>query len=190
MAAGDEAATAAALERCELLVNKAGHALLAHGRSGCYTDSKRVLVPMIHGQALLPDLKITDSSEALLTGRAPPFRLAVRAVHRSGEPYEGVAFALSDPFVVSVVCWGGARGSEAGVGRWESALLQCRGGFPPPPRPTCTCKHLSPPPCLRLASRPPLPACLPARPPAGGHGAGQGRRQARDPAHRRPRVQD
>lgn len=56
---------------------------------------------MIHGQALLPDLKITDSSEALLTGRAPPFRLSVRAVHRSGEPFEGVAFALSEPFVVS-----------------------------------------------------------------------------------------
>lgn len=88
------------LERCELLENKQGQPLLAHGRSGSYTDSKRVLVPMIHGQALLPDLKITDSSEALLTGRAPPFRLAVRAVHRSGEPFEGVAFALSEPFVV------------------------------------------------------------------------------------------
>lgn len=29
-----------------------------------YTDSKRVLVPMIHGQALLPDLKITGESSA------------------------------------------------------------------------------------------------------------------------------
>ena len=96
-----EGGTEAALERCEILANKQGQPLLAHGRSGSYTDSKRVLVPMIHGQALLPDLKITDSSEALLTGRAPPFRLAVRAVHRSGEQFEGVEFALSDPFVVS-----------------------------------------------------------------------------------------
>ena len=89
-----------AIERCELLANKQGQPLLAHGRSGSYTDTKRVMVPMIHGQALLPDLKITDSSEALLTGRAPPFRLAVRAVHRSGEPFVGVNYALSDPFVV------------------------------------------------------------------------------------------
>lgn len=27
-----------------------GQPLLAHGRSGSYTDTKRVLVPMIHGQ--------------------------------------------------------------------------------------------------------------------------------------------
>lgn len=125
-----------------------------------YTDSKRVLVPMIHGQALLPDLKITgarlaadfggvgrcrcpaslalhacqapvlhaggppwplsqplpspptDSSEALLTGRAPPFRLAVRAVHRSGEPFEGVQYALSEPFVVATARVKGAAKLE------------------------------------------------------------------------------
>lgn len=100
------------LERCELLENKQGQPLLAHGRSGSYTDSKRVLVPMIHGQALLPDLKITDSSEALLTGRAPPFRLSVRAVHRSGEPFEGVAFALSEPFVVATARVKGAAKLE------------------------------------------------------------------------------
>ena len=70
---------------------------------------------MIHGQALLPDVKITDSSEALLQGRAPPFRLAVRAVHRSGEHFEGVAFALSDPFVVRVA--GGAAGGGGGGGK-------------------------------------------------------------------------
>ncbi len=39
-----------ALEGCVLLVNKAGQPLLAHGRSGSYTDDKRVCVPMIHGQ--------------------------------------------------------------------------------------------------------------------------------------------
>ena len=39
-----------ALDACVLLVNKAGQPLLAHGRSGSYTDDKRVCVPMIHGQ--------------------------------------------------------------------------------------------------------------------------------------------
>lgn len=113
-----------ALEHCELLENKQGQPLLAHGRSGSYTDSKRVLVPMIHGQALLPDLKITDSSEALLTGRAPPFRLSVRAVHRSGEQFEGVAFALSEPFVVSqpgLLGWVAGRGAGGGVS-WADGL--------------------------------------------------------------------
>ena len=117
------------LERCELLCNKQGQPLLAHGRSGrwapggrcwglrlelvllgkpvwwhacaagaapygtihgnvralpillkgpsacppascirSYTDSKRVLVPMIHGQALLPDLKITGAGSACCRG--------------------------------------------------------------------------------------------------------------------------
>lgn len=100
------------IERCELLTNKQGQPLLAHGRSGSYTDTKRVMVPMIHGQALLPDLKITDSSEALLTGRAPPFRLAVRAVHRTGEPFHGIAFSLSDPFVVATARVKGAAKLE------------------------------------------------------------------------------
>ena len=63
-----------ALEACQLLTNKSGQAFLIHGRSGAYTDDMRILVPMISGQAMLPDLKVTESSEALLTGRAPPFR--------------------------------------------------------------------------------------------------------------------
>lgn len=53
-----------------------------------------------------------DSSEALLTGRAPPFRLAVRAVHRSGEPFEGVQYALSEPFVVATARVKGAAKLE------------------------------------------------------------------------------
>lgn len=35
------------LDACQLLTNKQGGPLLAHGRSGAYTDDKRVLVPMI-----------------------------------------------------------------------------------------------------------------------------------------------
>ncbi len=90
-----------ALEACQLLTNKSGQALLVHGRSGAYTDDMRILVPMISGQAMLPDLKVTDSSEALLTGRAPPFRLLARVVQRGGIPLPGIAPVLSEPFVVA-----------------------------------------------------------------------------------------
>jgi hypothetical protein len=101
-----------ALEGCQLLVNKAGQPLLAHGRSGSYTDDSQVVVPMIHGQAMLPDLKVTDSSEALLTGRAPPFRLLARAVRRGGAPLLGVAPVLSEPFVVATARVKGAVKAE------------------------------------------------------------------------------
>ena len=90
-----------ALEACQLLTNKSGQALLIHGRSGAYTADMRILVPMISGQAMLPDLKVTDSSEALLTGRAPPFRLLARVVQRGGIPLPGIAPVLSEPFVVA-----------------------------------------------------------------------------------------
>lgn len=101
-----------ALERCQLLVNKAGQPLLAHGRSGAYTDDKAVVVPMIAGQAMLPDLKVTDSSEALLTGRAPPFRLLARVVQRGGYPFPGIAPVLSEPFVVATARVKGAAKTD------------------------------------------------------------------------------
>ncbi|KAI8114346.1 hypothetical protein M9434_002472 [Picochlorum sp. BPE23] len=101
-----------ALDGCQLLTNKAGQALLVHGRSGAYTDDKRVVVPMISGQAMLPDLKVTDSSEALLTGRAPPFRLLARVVQRGGIPLPGIAPVLSEPFVVATARVRGAAKAE------------------------------------------------------------------------------
>jgi hypothetical protein len=101
-----------ALDRCQLLVNKAGHPLLAHGRSGAYSEESAVVVPMIAGQAMLPDLKVTDSSEALLTGRAPPFRLLARVVQRGGLPFPGVAPVLSEPFVVATARVKGAAKAE------------------------------------------------------------------------------
>jgi hypothetical protein len=96
-----EGETEESIERCALLVNKQGGALLAHGRSGFYTDDSRLNVPLIHGQAVLPDLKVTDSSEALLSGRAPPFRLVCRAVRRGGIQIPGIMSAASEPFVVA-----------------------------------------------------------------------------------------
>ncbi len=101
-----------ALDRCQLLVNKAGHPLLAHGRSGSYSEENAVVVPMIAGQAMLPDLKVTDSSEALLTGRAPPFRLLARVVQRGGLPFPGIAPVLSEPFVVATARVKGAAKAE------------------------------------------------------------------------------
>ena len=101
-----------ALTSYELLTNKAGHPLLTHGRSGNHSDEHRVVVPMIAGQAMLPDLKVTDSSEALLAGRAPPFRLLARVVHRGGMPVAGIGPVLSEPFVVATARVKGAAKVE------------------------------------------------------------------------------
>lgn len=101
-----------ALTSYELLTNKAGHPLLAHGRSGNHSDEYRVVVPMIAGQAMLPDLKVTDSSEALLAGRAPPFRLLARVIHRGGMPVAGIGPVLSEPFVVATARVKGAAKAE------------------------------------------------------------------------------
>lgn len=35
------------LDSCKLLLNKQGQPLLAHGRSGSYSDDKHIVVPMI-----------------------------------------------------------------------------------------------------------------------------------------------
>jgi hypothetical protein len=80
----------------------------------------------VNGQAILPDLEITDSSEALLKGRRPPFRLLVwpasvasgfsgssgscadvsngnlmPAGEGGAKPLAGVLYAVSDEFVVA-----------------------------------------------------------------------------------------
>jgi hypothetical protein len=49
---------------------------------------------------VLPDLAVTDSSEALLSGRKPPFRLVVRAKHKRGQ-HISLRPAVSEPFVVA-----------------------------------------------------------------------------------------
>jgi hypothetical protein len=50
--------------------------------------------------AQLPDLHVSDSSEAMLSGRKPPFRLLVRAVHTEGRRL-AIRHAVSEGFVVS-----------------------------------------------------------------------------------------
>lgn len=52
------------------------------------------------GLAQLPDLHVSDSSEAMLSGRKPPFRLLVRAVASDGRNVS-IRHAVSEGFVVS-----------------------------------------------------------------------------------------
>ncbi len=52
--------------------------------------------------AALPDLHVSDSSEAMLSGRKPPFRLLVRAAHRDGRKVN-IRHAVSEGFVVSIL---------------------------------------------------------------------------------------
>lgn len=53
------------------------------------------------GQAGLSDLQVTTSSEALLAGKAPTFRLLVWAVDAMGEPVPSVTYVVSENFVVA-----------------------------------------------------------------------------------------
>jgi len=52
------------------------------------------------GTALLPELRVSDSSEAILSGRKPPFRLLVQAVATGGDDIK-IRHAVSEGFVVS-----------------------------------------------------------------------------------------
>ena len=54
---------------------------------------------MQRGMAQLPDLHVSDSSEAMLSGRKPPFRLLVRAVASDGRKVN-IRHAVSEGFVV------------------------------------------------------------------------------------------
>ncbi len=54
------------------------------------------------GMAQLPDLHVSDSSEAMLSGRKPPFRLLVRAVASDGRKVN-IRHAVSEGFVVRLL---------------------------------------------------------------------------------------
>lgn len=66
------------------------------------------------GQAALSDLQVTTSSEALLAGKAPTFRLLVWAVDMHGEPVASVTYVVSEFFVVGA--WVAADSAAAGAG--------------------------------------------------------------------------
>ena len=58
--------------------------------------------PAQRGMAPLPDLHVSDSSEAMLSGRKPPFRLLVKCVHSDGRRIN-IRHAVSEGFVVRLV---------------------------------------------------------------------------------------
>lgn len=88
------------LEACALLLNNKAQPLLLAGPGGAHTPASRVAVQLSHGQAALPDLHVSDSSEAMLSGRKPPFRLLARALAPPGAPYS-IRHAVSEGFVVA-----------------------------------------------------------------------------------------
>ncbi|KAK9840330.1 hypothetical protein WJX74_007747, partial [Apatococcus lobatus] len=88
------------LDACSLLLNNKIQPLLAPGNGGAHNPGHQVTVGLSRGMALLPDLHVTDSSEAMLSGRKPPFRLLVRAVHADGHRLN-VRHAVSEGFVVA-----------------------------------------------------------------------------------------
>jgi hypothetical protein len=53
-------------------------------------DMGRIILGLDAGQAPLSDLACTTSSEALLAGKAPTFRLLVWAVDRQGAHIPGI----------------------------------------------------------------------------------------------------
>lgn len=84
----------AVLQTTHVYTNGKGEALLlATGMP--YDDRKSVVIPMQHGLAVLPDLRVSDSSEAL-RGRGASFRLLVQV--QEGGPR--VKYALSESFQV------------------------------------------------------------------------------------------
>lgn len=62
-----------------------------------------IRVPLSTSRAVLPDLRVTDSSEAMLSGRKPPLRLMMRAVFKDTSlPVPHIRHAISEGFVVAV----------------------------------------------------------------------------------------
>eukprot|EP00878_Enallax_costatus_P027776 GHUV01029929.1.p1 GENE.GHUV01029929.1~~GHUV01029929.1.p1 ORF type:complete len:428 (+),score=139.02 GHUV01029929.1:209-1492(+) len=88
------------LERCSLLKNKKGQPLLEVPK-GCRADADgRLLLQVQDGSVELPAITFTESSEALLSGRKPPFRLVARA-KQTQESNLQIKHAVSEPFVVA-----------------------------------------------------------------------------------------
>ena len=62
-----------------------------------------IRVPLVNSRLVLPDLRVTDSSEAMLSGRKPPLRLVMRAVYKDTLlPVPYIRHAISEGFVVAV----------------------------------------------------------------------------------------
>ena len=102
------------------------------------------------GSAQLPDLHVTDSSEAMLSGRKPPFRLLVRAIATDGRPIR-IRHAVSEGFVVRTAHLGPhCRASQCLLSSRDRGLctLQCT----PPRSSMCRDWPLLPGPSMRVAA--------------------------------------
>jgi hypothetical protein len=88
------------LEAAALLLNNKAQALLQAGPAATHNANSKVQMTLSKGVAVLPDLHISDSSEAMLSGRKPPFRLLVKAVHLRGA-HINIRHAVSEGFVVA-----------------------------------------------------------------------------------------
>ncbi|CAD7699229.1 unnamed protein product [Ostreobium quekettii] len=89
------------LNECCLLMGNEGRPLLtSYDRTANRSDGK-VVVQLQGGAALLPDINVTYSSEALLSGRRPPFRLMVKISSPGSLPGHMVLPAVSEGFVVA-----------------------------------------------------------------------------------------
>ncbi|GAX78271.1 hypothetical protein CEUSTIGMA_g5713.t1 [Chlamydomonas eustigma] len=90
------------LEMCALLLNKKKSTpLLICGSGGTNDHQGKVIVPMSRGRVNLPEMHVSDSSEAILSGRKPPFRLLVRALLPIDRPQLQIRHAISEGFVVA-----------------------------------------------------------------------------------------
>jgi hypothetical protein len=138
--------------------------------------------PLQRGHAPLSDLQCTTSSEALLAGKAPTFRLLVWAIDRAGNHLPSITYVVSESFVVATkrvkhaikVCfvWGTvSAGPGPDVGRdsgrstmlcWDSragAPRERRGRLRQPPL-NCTAVRCG---CKFLGSQPRgRPTCCPS----------------------------
>ncbi|KAI8477012.1 MAG: hypothetical protein J3K34DRAFT_498328 [Monoraphidium minutum] len=94
------AATAADFDAIAALRNKKGEPLLKVAAGGVTDAEGRVVLVPAGGRAVLPSMHVSDSCEALLQGRRPPFRLLARARAAPGGPLRA-APAVSAPFTVA-----------------------------------------------------------------------------------------
>eukprot|EP00803_Ostreobium_quekettii_P006247 evm.model.scf_131.5 EVM.evm.TU.scf_131.5 scf_131:33256-39556(-) len=90
------------LEACALLTgNENRQLLVSTDKSANHPDGKIVLA-LQGGRAVLPEIIVTQSSEALLSGRRPPFRLAAKVANgQDSISSKQVAPAISPGFVVA-----------------------------------------------------------------------------------------
>lgn len=88
------------LRECWLLTNKRGQPLLVSTGGGGNLAEGHVITRLDKGCVVLPELHVTDSSEALLSGRKPPFRLLAWVIDKQNRNLS-IRHAVSEGFVVA-----------------------------------------------------------------------------------------